>query len=219
VADARKTDEGKFGTREALLASAIHLFGYKGYDGTSTREISSHAGANVAAIAYHFGSKEGLRIACGDTIAERLQAALPAAGGEAPTPSEAARQLEANLRAMVAFLVLDAGADDVATFLLREVVETGPLLDRVYSRLIEPRHRELCWLWSAATGSDPESETTRLAVFAMVGQILYFRIGQPLILRRMGWRSVDAAAARRIADLLAANLRAALDVHTAGAAS
>jgi AcrR family transcriptional regulator len=214
----RKPDEGKHGTREALLASAIHLFGHKGFDGTSTREISARAGANVAAIAYYFGSKDGLRIACGDAIAERLGAALPTAGGDAPTPGEATARLEGAVRSMVAFLALEPKADDIATFMLREVIEAGPLLDRVYGKLIEPRHRELCRLWAAATGADAEAETTRLAIFAMIGQILYFRIGQPVILRRMDWCSVDATAAGRIADLLVANLRAALDAQRAGAA-
>ena len=53
----------------------------------------------------------------------------------------------------------------------------------------------------------------RLAVFAMIGQVVYFRIARPLVLRRMGWRSVGPAEAGRIADTLAANLHAALERH------
>lgn len=47
-------------TREALLASARHLFAERGYDGASIRAITGDAGANLGAVTYHFGSKEGL---------------------------------------------------------------------------------------------------------------------------------------------------------------
>jgi len=47
-------------TALALVAAATPLFGARGYDGVSVREITSAAGANLGAITYHFGSKEGL---------------------------------------------------------------------------------------------------------------------------------------------------------------
>lgn len=47
-------------TRDQLLDTAERLFAERGVDGVSLREITSHAGANVAAVNYHFGSKENL---------------------------------------------------------------------------------------------------------------------------------------------------------------
>ena len=47
-------------TRQALLDAAEELFAEHGIDGTSLRAITRRAGANVAAIHYYFGSKEGL---------------------------------------------------------------------------------------------------------------------------------------------------------------
>lgn len=47
-------------TRAALLAAGRELFAKKGFDGTSVREITSEAGANLGAITYHFGSKRAL---------------------------------------------------------------------------------------------------------------------------------------------------------------
>lgn len=46
--------------RERLLMAALRLFADRGFAGTSTREIALAAGANVAAIRYYFGDKEGL---------------------------------------------------------------------------------------------------------------------------------------------------------------
>jgi AcrR family transcriptional regulator len=45
-------------TRTRILDAAEELFAAKGFDGTSIRAITRAADVNVAAIHYHFGSKE-----------------------------------------------------------------------------------------------------------------------------------------------------------------
>jgi AcrR family transcriptional regulator len=47
-------------TRERILDAAEHLFMEHGYDGTSMRQITGDAAVNLAAVNYHFGSKESL---------------------------------------------------------------------------------------------------------------------------------------------------------------
>lgn len=47
-------------TRDQLLDSAELLFATNGIQATSVRDITRAAGANLASINYHFGSKEGL---------------------------------------------------------------------------------------------------------------------------------------------------------------
>ena len=47
-------------TRERILDAAERLFMAHGYDGTSMRQITGDAGVNLAAVNYHFGSKESL---------------------------------------------------------------------------------------------------------------------------------------------------------------
>jgi len=48
------------GTKERILDAAEFLFGENGYSATSLRHIISEAGVNLAAIHYHFGSKQNL---------------------------------------------------------------------------------------------------------------------------------------------------------------
>lgn len=45
-------------TRQSLLEEAIEVFAASGYEGASVRTITRRAGANQAAITYHFGGKE-----------------------------------------------------------------------------------------------------------------------------------------------------------------
>lgn len=47
-------------TRERILDAGERLFMTHGYDGTSMRQITGEAGVNLAAVNYHFGSKESL---------------------------------------------------------------------------------------------------------------------------------------------------------------
>ncbi len=60
-------------TRAALIRVGLDLFGARGFEAASTRAIAAAAGANVAAIAYHFGGKEGLRLACADHVAATIR--------------------------------------------------------------------------------------------------------------------------------------------------
>ena len=47
-------------TREHLLDAAERLFAEHGFEGASLRSITAAAGANLASVHYHFGSKESL---------------------------------------------------------------------------------------------------------------------------------------------------------------
>ncbi len=55
MAEVRNAD-----TRERILDAAERLFMAHGYEGTSMRQITGEAGVNLAAVNYHFGSKESL---------------------------------------------------------------------------------------------------------------------------------------------------------------
>ena len=47
-------------TKDRLLDAAERLFADKGYSATSLRDITQKAEVNLAAVNYHFGSKEAL---------------------------------------------------------------------------------------------------------------------------------------------------------------
>lgn len=55
MADVRNSD-----TRERILDAGERLFMAHGYEGTSMRQITGEASVNLAAVNYHFGSKEAL---------------------------------------------------------------------------------------------------------------------------------------------------------------
>ena len=79
-----------FSTKDRILGAAEELFAQFGFAGTSLRQVTSRADVNIAAVNYHFGSKENLvnevfRRRMDDMSAHRLsalQAALEQHPGE-----------------------------------------------------------------------------------------------------------------------------------------
>ena len=49
-----------FSTKDRILGAAEELFAQYGFSGTSLRQVTSRADVNIAAVNYHFGSKENL---------------------------------------------------------------------------------------------------------------------------------------------------------------
>lgn len=199
----------------ALVHAALKLFGRQGFDGTSTREVAAEAKANIGSIAYHFGGKEGLRAAAADFIVETIQGiagqALGASQAVAPATPEAARaQLFAALERMVGFVVASPQAGEIVQFVLRELSHPTAALDRIYAGVFEPTHRRLCQIWEQATGEPAESEATKLTVFTVIGQVIYFRIGREAVMRRMGWREIGNEEAAKVVAATTGNLRAML---------
>ena len=60
-------------TKQRILDSALQLFGQRGIDGVSLRELAADAQVSSAMIHHCFGGKDGLRQAAIDTMYSKLQ--------------------------------------------------------------------------------------------------------------------------------------------------
>jgi AcrR family transcriptional regulator len=93
--------------------SAIELFGSRGFD-VSVRAIAEAAGVSAGLVIHHFGSKDGLRKACDDYIAEEIRSEKSAAIRSADAVSWLAAVAEIESFApMMAYLVrsMQSGGD------------------------------------------------------------------------------------------------------------
>jgi AcrR family transcriptional regulator len=201
-------------TRAALVRAALQLFGKQGFDGTSTREIAALAKANIGSIAYHFGGKEGLRAACANYIVETIGGVAGAAMAEpaaAPQSAEAAQaQLLAVVEAMVGFVVARPEAGEFVQFVLRELSQPSEALDIIYDGVFEPVHQRLCRVWAEASGEEAESDRTRITIFTLIGQVVYFRIARAAVMRRLGWEKIGPTEAADIISVVRSNIEAIL---------
>jgi TetR/AcrR family transcriptional regulator, regulator of cefoperazone and chloramphenicol sensitivity len=215
----QKQRSGADVTRQSLIDAAMRLFGEKGYEAVSTREIADQAAANIGSIAYHFGGKAGLRMACAQTVMERIGAiAAPMLSMPLPvlTAVEAQTMLEGVMENFGRFLVSSPQASVYAAFIIREVMQPGEVVDHMYEAMIGPAHRRLCKLFAITTGLEPETDEVRVAVFSLLGQILYFRVARPIVLKRMEWSSIGRAEADLLISSFKKNLKGLISAYRKG---
>ncbi len=201
-------------TRERILDAAERLFGERGFAETSLREITARARVNLAAVHYHFGSKDGL-------IAEVLRRRLVPINRERLALLEAAEaegtiRLEAVLEALVAPpLRLLHGAARERTALLRlmgrALNEPHPAVQAVLLEELRPLARRFARALERALPALPAEERFWRMHFC-VGAMAH-TIGDEFRLRLIseGQCGLDEDVERTIARLvrfLAAGFRA-----------
>lgn len=86
-------------TREAILSSALEVFGARGFEGASMNEIASRAEVHTPLLSYHFGDKRGLWEAAVTSVIAELDERLVGAWN-ADDPKDALREL---IRSFVEF--------------------------------------------------------------------------------------------------------------------
>jgi AcrR family transcriptional regulator len=157
-------------TRVALLGAAQRLFGQKGYERTTTREIGTAAGVDPALIARYFGSKADLYLAA--VAADRLD------GSEGPADPDRIDTPFAGL-AEVAEVALHRSAKHGPGPILQTLVrdDASPEIRdaataRLVRRMVEPLTAEY-----AAAGADRPGLRAQVAVAAVLGTALGHSLG------------------------------------------
>ena len=129
-------------TRTAILAAAERLYADRGFGDVTLRDIVAAADVNLAAVNYHFGSKDELiaelfvtrSLALNRERLSELRAAEEVRGGRAP--------IEAVLRALVGptlrgCLGPDNQRSTAARFMIRVSIESVPPIRRIRNREID----------------------------------------------------------------------------------
>jgi AcrR family transcriptional regulator len=166
------TDKGDTKTR--ILDAAERLFGMNGFEATSLREITSHAAVNLAAINYHFQTKESLIDAI---VARRIEPVnkarldlLDAAG-----PHASIEEI------LVAFLapVMRVKADEMAPLMGRILSNPELFVDRVFPKHLAPVSQRFAEALSKALPDLPPSEILwrlHFSVGVMTHSMLWGRV-------------------------------------------
>lgn len=105
------------------------------------------------------------------------------------------------------FWMANPASQAFVNFVLREMLVKGkcPNSSLVW---MKPMHKRFCELFGIATGLDCNSHDVKIAVFSFIGQVFHFRIGQPLIMRRLEWDELGEREAEHIVNGLVRNTRA-----------
>jgi AcrR family transcriptional regulator len=178
-------------TRRKLIAAALELFGRKGFDGVGAREIAAAAGAPLAAIPYHFGTKDALYRAALEQVRARMGEGLAPAAAVARAalngPVEAVQDAIDRLQgALLDVIVGDPRAESWAKLLLREHLDPSAAFDLVYEDAAKDAVDLLAALIAKASGRDENDSAVLAEAFARVGEVIVFRVARHAVARRLG---------------------------------
>jgi AcrR family transcriptional regulator len=163
-------------TRTRLLEAAGPLFAAQGFHKAKIRDICARAGANVAAVNYHFGDKLGL-------YTEVLRYSVSAAVIDPDVVANAPPEVK--LRGFVR-MILDSvfKATRPAWYMklvLQEMSNPTPAIDELVRQFIRPRYRLLCELIGQMIGQPPKARITQLCAHSVVGQARHYLIATVVI--------------------------------------
>lgn len=199
---------------DRLLATAIDLFGRKGFEGVSTRAIAAVAGTAMSSITYHYGGKDGLYLAAARHIAERIGGAMAASlAGTGDAEELSAEQALRAIHAMTdGFLRLMLSPESAAwaRFIVREQMEPTAAFEILYRDIMSKASGRLVGLIARIGGGRWGEEEARLKAIAIIGQVLVFRVARATVERLTGWEEIDAGRAAEIAGVVRAHCRAIL---------
>lgn len=197
-------------TRERLLAAAGEVFAARGFRAATIREICQRAGANVAAVNYHFSDKEGLYFAVLKSGAEAALQKYPPTLGLGPAAT-AEERLHAFVRSLL-FRIADKGKSawhgKLISHEMAEPTQALPaLIDTVYGPVLQQLEgtvRELL-------GRRVAGAVLRQCLLSILGQCLYFHYARPAIQHihpEQGFEPVDIEClAKHITQFSLAGIR------------
>jgi TetR/AcrR family transcriptional regulator, regulator of cefoperazone and chloramphenicol sensitivity len=162
-------------TRAKILDAACDVFAEHGFQAATVRQIVTRAGANVAAVNYHFGDKLGLyhevlrRYLCSD---ERMAARQKLM--ELKDPREA-------LRAFIRHALEQMAHSIDLRLMAHEMAKPTPALPATVEEAIRPNYDMLRHILSRILELPPDHETTRLCAHSVIGQVLHYAHARPVL--------------------------------------
>jgi TetR/AcrR family transcriptional regulator, regulator of cefoperazone and chloramphenicol sensitivity len=195
-------------TRAKLLEAAGQVFAEHGFHAATVREICSLAGANVAAVNYHFGDKVELYE---EVLRQAVFAAHDAPTREALSTLPPKDALRRAIRYMLGKLCGAGRPSWTMRLMAHEMTQPTSALKRVVDEIIAPNYGMLRQIVGSMLDLPPDHDQTRLCVHSVIGQVLHYVHARPVIAQL--WPDLDITdegldhIARHIADFSLAYLK------------
>ncbi|HDT3000319.1 TPA: transcriptional regulator CecR [Proteus mirabilis] len=215
----QKKTRGELAKRQ-LLEAACEIFGKNGPDSATTRQIAQAAKQNIAAIAYYFGSKEGLYLAVAQYIADLIRLDFEPTVAqlddflEKPNPTEhlpLLQKLIIDSFLQYARLVLDKSNVHISRIMAREQLVPTEAYSLIHQQALSPLLTRVNRLLALYIGLDPTLPKTMLHTHAILGEVLSFRLVRETILRQTGWDRIGKQEYEIISNTLKVHITLLLD--------
>ncbi|MEM7246722.1 MAG: CerR family C-terminal domain-containing protein [Acidobacteriota bacterium] len=203
-------------TKDRLIDAALALFAERGFGQVTIQDIAKRAGANIAAVNYHFGDKARFH-------AEVIRTQLDRRSGPPPELADVPDDPAAALTAFVTWFLRricgPANEAPLQHILMHEQVHPGesPVLDEIVERVMRPQHDRLAEVVAALLPSDASPDTIRRFTFSVISQCVSYKHAWPVMKRLHPELELDdtelAAIADHVSRLCLAGLAAERDRH------
>lgn len=169
-------------TRLRLLQAAGEVFAEHGFRRATVREICSRAGANIAAVNYHFGDKQKLYASVlQHWLVEALRKYPPDGGLPPDAPAE--QKLRAYVRSFL-FRMLGEGTPAWhGRLMAREMSEPTAAFELILTETAKPMSQRLNGIVRDLLGPDVSEQTVRNCAMSVAGQCCFYRHAHEMISR------------------------------------
>ncbi|MFJ7885784.1 CerR family C-terminal domain-containing protein [Pseudomonas sp. NPDC096917] len=191
-----------------IIEAALTLFGERGFEGASTRDIAELAGVNAPALNYYFKNKEGVYLACAEYMVERtcdyLAPTIEAAQALLGTRPDTEQLIESfcTVQGKIGeFMLVSNRTHNWRKFYAREQAGLGPnsgaqmISQRIGQRIIGVTSGII----SRLIGPTASDEECILRAMSLTGQLLPFHLNRAKSLSSLDW---DAITPERYALLI-----------------
>lgn len=185
-------------THERLLEAAGQVFAEQGFRRATVRQICQRAGANVAAVNYHFGDKMGLYAAVlNHWLGVALEKYPPELGlGPDATPEE---RLHAYVRSYL-FRLLGEGAPAWhGRLMAQEMNEPTAAMDTLLAMTIRPLAQKLDAIIRDLLGPGAADDVVRACACSVAGQCCFYRHAEAMLKRLYPQHGTGPADIERLA--------------------
>jgi AcrR family transcriptional regulator len=174
--------------RQRLLEAALQLFSARGLEGTSVRQLAVAAGTNVAAVNYHFGSKEALHteaLRYGfrrlSEVQPQLNALLEKARAEW-SRGGSMKAVEDGLAAFIHLFMTTVASPDERCLLIfdREKLASSATVQQIIREFFEPVGRVLSGFIALLLPGRSE-QTVMMSTYSVISQCVHLRHARPAI--------------------------------------
>lgn len=188
-------------TKRRLMDAAGEVFSEQGFKSATVRTICRMARANVAAVHYHFGGKDGLYTAL---LSEAFEAGLlrhpPDMGLPPGAPAE--ERLFAFIHSFLLRMLGEGRSTWCGKLMAREMLETTHALDHMVEQHILPLSVHLRGIVAEILGGGAQTDdaATRLCAMSIAGQCQHVFRSKPIIDRLAPELRFDEAGIRALAE-------------------
>jgi TetR/AcrR family transcriptional regulator, regulator of cefoperazone and chloramphenicol sensitivity len=188
-------------TRARIVTAALKLFGERGFEGASTRDIATSAGVNAPALQYYFDNKEGVYLACIDHIVSRVWEYMSEVVDRAErvladdADDEALIEAFCAIQAQLAeFMFTSQDSNDWRLFMARQQAGMGPTAGfQIVYRCVSKRISTVtAAIVGRLLGRPAGDEETLIRTLALNGQLLVFQVARRSALATLNWDAIDA---------------------------